>query len=161
MPQLMGAQWHAGLTADSVRELEALIAARHPADAVGLLEMAVYMGQMLLRDTDVMGMAHSLEIRVPFLDAEFASAVLRLEPDARIPRRAPKHALVAMVADWLPRENWCRPKQGFTLPFETWPQHELRTRVQDQLDELHRTVPLFNRNEIHRLWSGFLLRRDR
>jgi len=157
-PQLMGPEWHAGLTADSVRELEALIGTRHPADAVGLLEMSVYLGQMLLRDADVMGMAHSLEIRVPFLDAEFASAVLRLDPEVRIPRRVPKHALVAMVADWLPRENWCRPKQGFTLPFEKWLQCELRTQVADQLAELHRTASVFSGPEIRRLWSGFLAR---
>ena len=46
------------------------------------LEVANYMSNMLLRDSDVMSMAHGLELRAPFLDTavmEFAAAVLSSE----------------------------------------------------------------------------------
>src|SRR5262249_46708379 len=43
--------------------------------AVSELESRFYQGNMLLRDTDVMGMAHGLEIRVPFLDRRLLDAV--------------------------------------------------------------------------------------
>src|SRR5262249_7755800 len=39
-----------------------------PVAAIGVLESRFYMGNMLLRDADVYGMAHGMEIRVPFLD---------------------------------------------------------------------------------------------
>ncbi len=43
----------------------------HPLDRVSLLEQTFYMRNQLLRDSDSMSMACSLEIRVPFLDADF------------------------------------------------------------------------------------------
>ncbi len=40
----------------------------------------MYMKNQLLRDTDLFGMANSLEIRVPFLDKELVDYILRVEP---------------------------------------------------------------------------------
>ena len=75
-----------GLSEEFINGLKEIISKRDPHDAIGLLEMRMYMGQMLLRDADVMGMAHGLEIRLPFLDTEFSSDALELEPQVRIPR---------------------------------------------------------------------------
>ncbi|HVT02765.1 MAG TPA: asparagine synthase (glutamine-hydrolyzing), partial [Thermoanaerobaculia bacterium] len=45
------------------------------------LESRRYMLNQLLRDTDVFGMAHSLEIRPPFLDHELVEIMFRIDPE--------------------------------------------------------------------------------
>src|SRR5439155_27074522 len=45
---------------------------------ISLLELQGYMANTLLRDTDFMSMAHSLEVRVPFVDSEIVSYLLPL-----------------------------------------------------------------------------------
>ncbi len=87
------------------------------ADAVSWMEMRYYMGNTLLRDTDVMGMAHGLEIRVPFLHQPLVEWAQAQGPAMR---RYPKQALLKAVQDRLPAGCWNRPKQGFALPFQAW-----------------------------------------
>src|SRR5437879_1138480 len=47
-------------------------------EALTRLEFSHYLGDQLLRDTDVMGMAHSIEARVPYLDHRLVETVLGL-----------------------------------------------------------------------------------
>ncbi len=46
-----------------------------PPAAVARLESRLYLGSQLLRDLDVMSMAHGLEVRVPFVDHELVERV--------------------------------------------------------------------------------------
>ncbi len=121
--------WLSGLTQERMRQLRERIDGRAYADVIGILEMSHYMGELLLRDTDAMGMAHSIEIRVPFLDNAFSQCALCLDPSARIPGDVPKHRFVEAVREWLPIENILRTKQGFRMPFCEWMQNELRSEV--------------------------------
>lgn len=127
-----------------------------PLDAVSLLETRVYMGRQLLRDADVMGMAHGLEIRAPFLDALFAEAAWALGPAARRPGRTPKAYWTAAMGGRLPRCVVERPKQGFAMPFATWMQHELRATVEEGLHALTEAIPAFDAEAVGRLWRRFL-----
>src|SRR5882724_9872887 len=68
--------------------------------SVGRMEASFYMGNMLLRDSDVFGMANSLEIRVPFLDRDLVEWAFRLPGHVLLPRKAPlKHLLRKMCVD--------------------------------------------------------------
>ena len=93
---------------------------------VSAWELRTYMTNVLLRDSDVMSMSHSLELRVPFVDTRLLEW-LWPQPDyfKRDPR-APKRALADAVADVVPLSIRQRPKQGFTLPFPLWMRKELR-----------------------------------
>lgn len=75
------------------------------------------MRNQLLRDTDVMGMAHGLELRVPFLDREIAACLEALPESARF---APGKRLLRDAVPELPQWVLDRPKQGFSLPFDAW-----------------------------------------
>ncbi|MGH7192131.1 MAG: asparagine synthase (glutamine-hydrolyzing), partial [Candidatus Saccharimonadales bacterium] len=89
--------------------------------AVSELESRFYQGNMLLRDSDVMGMAHGLEIRVPFLDRRVLETVHALPGGVRRPPRVPgKYLLRSAFADLLRPELTDRPKTGFTLPLAQW-----------------------------------------
>jgi asparagine synthase (glutamine-hydrolysing) len=84
---------------------------------VALLEASSYLRNQLLRDADWAGMAHSLEIRVPFVDATLAR---RVGPSlAALPGRRHKEVLTTGLPEAL-RDLAGRPKSGFGVPMESW-----------------------------------------
>jgi asparagine synthase (glutamine-hydrolysing) len=78
------------------------------------------MQNQLLRDSDVMSMAHGVEIRVPFLDREFVSLVLSIKPQVKYDGALPKQLLIDSFKTDIPEPVWNRPKMGFTFPFAEW-----------------------------------------
>jgi asparagine synthase (glutamine-hydrolysing) len=75
----------------------------------------------LLRDTDVMSMAHSLEVRVPLLDHRLVEAVLRLPGWVQRNGRGPKALLVdALGPDLPPMIRERHDKRGFAFPLDFW-----------------------------------------
>jgi asparagine synthase (glutamine-hydrolysing) len=110
---------------------------------------------MLLRDSDFMSMAVGLELRVPFLDAEFADCALALEPVARMPRRIPKLRFVQAMGDWLPEENTRRPKRGFGMPFHEWMLKELRAEVEEGINALASAGGPIDGDAVRGVWKTF------
>jgi len=88
-------------------------------DKISFFELNMYMKNQLLRDTDLFGMAHSLEIRVPFLDKELVDYILKVEPIDKF-GEFNKQLLADVSKDILPKEIYDRKKMGFVLPFEYW-----------------------------------------
>ena len=125
-------------------------------DTIALLEMHIYMNNMLLRDSDVMGMANGLEIRLPFLDNNFVEMAFSLPSTARKPHKYPKHYFVDSIKEWLPKENVQRPKQGFVLPFSKWLQDDLKEEVYNGINMLTKFDDILNKKEIDSLWCEFL-----
>src|ERR1044072_3936913 len=99
-------------------------------NAISELELRGYMTNTLLRDTDAMSMAHSLEVRVPFVDVKVVDYVLSLPGEWKVRGDGgPKPLLADALNDLLPREFMSRPKMGFTLPFEKWMQGKMRAEI--------------------------------
>jgi asparagine synthase (glutamine-hydrolysing) len=85
---------------------------------VSVLETSFYMRNLLLRDADWTGMAHSLEIRVPLVDARLLAA---LAPYVHLfADRRGKLALAHVPDQALPGSIIDRPKTGFSVPTERW-----------------------------------------
>jgi asparagine synthase (glutamine-hydrolysing) len=102
---------------------------------ISWLELRSYLVNTLLRDTDAMSMHHSLEVRVPFLDAPLVEYVLELrEAIKRNPAR-PKALLVQALKDLLPDEIVSQTKRTFTFPWETWLRGKLGERVAVELGD--------------------------
>ena len=119
-----------GASLDHVEQtLMAPAGAESPAATAARLESVVYLRSQLLRDIDSMSMAHSLEVRVPFVDAGLIGSVW---PEAGAD---PESASRQTPARRQPRRPRCpegivgHPKQGFTLPFERWLDGPLRDIV--------------------------------
>jgi asparagine synthase (glutamine-hydrolysing) len=133
------AVWAAAIDELGRAELERLSPSgpETPAASVARLESRQYLTSQLLRDTDVMGMAHGLEVRVPFVDHALQSAVW---PElGRHPRLlAGKRLLHATLQRPLPTAIVDHPKQGFTLPFARWMRGELAPVVQEGMLHLER-----------------------
>jgi asparagine synthase (glutamine-hydrolysing) len=122
--------------------------------AVSAFEMRTYLVNTLLRDSDQMGMAHSLEIRVPFVDVELAESIMSLPPTIRFAGNGTKPLLRAAVQDLLKPDWTNHPKMGFVFPFDQWLRHDLRKQVEDGLACLS-DFP-FQRKEIWTMWHQFL-----
>ena len=112
------------------------------------LEFGSYLQHQLLRDTDVMSMTHSLEARVPFLDHALVEAVFRLPHHVKFSRRVNKPLLMRALDEPLPREVWDRPKQGFTLPFQSW-----LVDHREELTERALAPGIFESRAVQRLWD--------
>lgn len=74
----------------------------------------------LLLKGDKLSMAHSLEVRVPFLDPELAQFGYDLPGHWKITGRTTKRLLRKWLAQRAPREITRRPKQGFEVPIGAW-----------------------------------------
>ena len=133
-------------------------------------EMSVYMRQTLLRDSDQMSMAVSLELRVPFLDRDLIEYVLNLPELEKTRYRITKGLLVEACRDLLPEQVYHRKKMGFALPMDAWMRGPLREFKLEGLDEVERLKILapgavdwirleFEDRRIHwtRLWSLVIL----
>lgn len=128
---------------------------RSPLNALSVLDMSFYMRNVLLRDTDAMSMANSLEVRVPFLEDGLAEWILRLPDEVKQGR--PKSLLIDAVRDLLPVSVWDRPKQGFTLPFERWLKGSMRDEVTATLQEPVAMLDgIISHVEVDEVWQAFL-----
>ncbi|HZM34874.1 MAG TPA: asparagine synthase (glutamine-hydrolyzing) [Burkholderiales bacterium] len=108
-----------GLAELSVLEdLQARIQDIHtPAAAVMVLEMSCYMRNQLLRDADWAGMAHSLEIRVPFVDRALLGQWL---PHAIRQLPFDRQQVLSAANERCARIIGKREKTGFSIPLQNW-----------------------------------------
>lgn len=129
-------------------------------NTVSLLELTGYMANTLLRDTDCTSMAHSLEVRVPFVDTEIVPFVLSLPGKWKLNRqngKRPKPLLADAMGDLLPAEFLQRPKMGFTLPFERWMQSRLKNEISDVFsNEVMLDRAGLRAGEVAYVWGRFL-----
>ncbi|WP_218280712.1 asparagine synthase (glutamine-hydrolyzing) [Verrucomicrobium spinosum] len=119
-------------------------------DAVSALELTHYMRNQLLRDSDVMSMAHGLELRVPLVDKTLFESVAKVPASLRL--RMGKMLLVDAVPEIPP---WIKnqPKRGFLFPYQKW----LATpEWKQQFDSLTKSFPMKHPTWYER-WSLFML----
>jgi len=122
------------------------------ANQVSFLETTCYMANQLLRDTDVFGMTHSLEVRVPFVDHVLVELLAKIPVSYKLNSSTPKRLLIKALNSELSPEIVNRPKMGFTFPFDLWLRNELKDFVEESLF----SSSIFNHNIVRNLWSDFL-----
>jgi asparagine synthase (glutamine-hydrolysing) len=122
-------------------------------NALSALELSNYLRNTLLRDTDSLSMASSLEVRVPLLDHELVELAASIPGRAKLSKTANKPLLVDAVGT-LPPGIGGRAKRGFTLPLETWLRGPLRERARELLSS--GPAGLWNPAGLEKLWSSFL-----
>ena len=114
------------------------------------------MQNQLLRDADVMSMAHGIEIRVPFLDRDFVNLVQNIRSDIRYSGSYPKQLLIDSFKAELPAPVWNRPKMGFSFPFTEWMQHNefVKETMQSAGAQGQANLKKFTDGEMH--WSQLM-----
>jgi len=84
---------------------------------VSIMEMSFYMRNQLLRDVDWAGMAHSLEIRTPFVDIDFLKNVIPLLKTNTPPG---KKEIGLKINSQIKSDILSRSKSGFNMPVNKW-----------------------------------------
>jgi len=124
LPELLDGEmvregWNELQTLSHLKETTTGIA--NPHLKVSALETTCYMRNQLLRDVDWASMAHSLEVRVPFVDRELLREVAPLFSSLRGPS---KLTMAAVPRVPLPKEVVSREKTGFSVPLYEWLAHD-------------------------------------
>ncbi len=83
--------------------------------------------------TDRMSMAHSLELRSPFLDHHLVEWMAGCPSDLKIRKRSTKHILRTVARDYLPDNIVRRDKQGFMFPMAYWFRGRLHAFLRERL----------------------------
>jgi asparagine synthase (glutamine-hydrolysing) len=87
---------------------------------VAYLELKMRLADFLLMRVDKMGMAHSIEARVPFLDYRLVELALAIPEKIKLKNGELKHVLKEVAKGVLPNDIIHRKKQGFGAPVEEW-----------------------------------------
>ena len=97
------------------------------------VDLGVLMVDDLLTRTDRASMAHSLEVRVPFLDPIVSSFAFGLPQRLKVRRFQKKRLLRRAVAPLVPPEIVNGTKRGFSIPAASWLRGELEPFARDVL----------------------------
>jgi asparagine synthase (glutamine-hydrolysing) len=133
---------------------ETIAGITNPRLRVSTLEMKWYMRNQLLRDADWAGMAHSVEIRVPFVDVDLLRALAPLLASDNPPT---KQDMARAVSPLFPTELLHRPKSGFQVPVREWMMEEsknLKVEGRKTEDSDQRSA-IGNRQSAHRGLRGW------
>ena len=128
-----------------------------PVGAVSWMETRCYMASTLLRDTDSVSMARSLEVRVPLLDTPLVEFLCALPDETRRLKNRQKALLVDALQGVLPSEIVGQRKRTFTLPWEQWLRGPLRPKLGASFAEI--AGPLrehLKADGVRAVWRSFL-----
>ena len=135
--------------ADAARKME-------PVAAISWLELRSYMVSTLLRDTDSVSMAESLEVRVPLLDTPLVEFVSSLADAARRRDTTQKALLVEALKGVLPPAILAQPKRTFTLPWQDWLRGPLRPKLEASFANIAPALaPFLHAQGVRDVWSAF------
>lgn len=123
----------AGRTAAGYLRADVAADLDRPGDWLLRLEQRGYLSSVLLRDIDAMSMAHSLEVRVPFLDPEYGAELARIPWQMKSRDGVGKWVLKQALKPLLSDEILFRQKMGFGLPYAVWMRRSLQPMVRDLL----------------------------
>ncbi len=107
--------------------------ARDPLNRVLEAELKHIFVDQVLTYADRLSMAHSLEVRSPFLDHDLVSFVARIPGSLKIRRGVTKYILKRAALRYLPEEMVHRPKEGFIMPLTQWMLGDLEDYVRSTL----------------------------
>lgn len=110
---------------------------------LGYADFKVWIGEVLMTKVDRMSMAHSLEVRAPFLDSELVEYAMGIDP--AIKRGNTTKALLKNIARrYLPAEIIDRPKKGFSSPYIEWIFEGYKDEAGETLRRMNREVGFFD-----------------
>jgi asparagine synthase (glutamine-hydrolysing) len=132
---LGGVGTSSGLPASRSKELTDAMSGLTPLAAVSVCELALFLGERLLRDTDAASMATSLEVRVPLLDHVVVEAIQAVPDGARFMPIGKKDLLKSVAMPNLDARLFDRPKAGFVLPIEVWAKDQLAAEIADAFSD--------------------------
>ncbi|MDL1975735.1 MAG: asparagine synthase (glutamine-hydrolyzing) [Deltaproteobacteria bacterium] len=145
---------------------------RNYADWLCFLGLKAIVPNYYLYRADRLGMAHSIELRVPFLDHQFVELALSISGRWKIKKCEPKYILKKSLENILPQGTLYRKKQGFCVPLREWTGGFILDYIQRNLTSFCQDTGLFrekglreqisqtkagNTNHTFSLWNIYFL----
>jgi asparagine synthase (glutamine-hydrolysing) len=93
--------------------------------------LKLYFQDDILVKMDRLSMAHSLEVRVPFMDRDLMEFACRIQPFNKLRGMRTKYVLKRALRGLLPHDIIHRRKAGFMMPVARWLSGEMRETVED------------------------------
>lgn len=125
-------------------------------DSVALaraIDLQTYMVEDILMKVDKMSMAHSLEVRVPFLDYNVVEFAFQQPSSFMLSGASRKLLLERAMPEVKAMGVFDRSKQGFTVPLKTWLLQDLKERFGDLLLSSNTSHSgIFKTREVEKLW---------
>jgi asparagine synthase (glutamine-hydrolysing) len=141
-------------TAENDRKLFPAMYERSLSPLAGMThwQQTVSLADDMLVKVDRMSMAHSLEVRAPFLDHRLAELMNRVAFSAKLPRGRQKYLLRKAMERYFPAEFLWRRKQGFSVPLGYWFKDSLLDYLRQKLLAPGAMVShVFNRDALERI----------
>jgi asparagine synthase (glutamine-hydrolysing) len=118
-----------GLPRVRAAELDRMINGEGSLASIAALELSMFIGERLLRDTDAASMAVSLEVRVPLLDHRVIESASQVDDVNRFHPLGKKMLLRKLALRQLDPALFERPKSGFELPIDSWCRQRLSAQL--------------------------------
>ncbi|MBK24859.1 MAG: asparagine synthase (glutamine-hydrolyzing) [Halobacteriovorax sp.] len=119
-----------------------------------LMDQEIHLPYKILKKTDRMTMAHSIEARVPFLDLEFARYVRGIPTAKLVKGFSKKDVFKKAMKGLIPEEIIHRKKKGLLVPYSSWLRGELKEFSYDILFSSNTDLSyLFDLKFIQKLWD--------
>lgn len=120
------------------------------------LDFETLLPDQVLAFVDRLSMAHSVEVRPPYLDHRLVEFTARLPGAMKIKNGRVKHILKEAVGDLLTDGLVGRPKEGFIMPVNDWLLTNLRPYVEDILSPARLSLHgLLRADAVRRLINGY------
>lgn len=124
----------------------------HDIDSLINTDLKTYLPEDLLTKIDIAGMAHSLEVRSPFLDHTFVEIAARIPANLKLHDFNGKYLLKKIAEAYLPQECITRVKQGFNVPLDYWFNSKiLKKQLWETFEEKSLLFRFINKNEVRNL----------
>ncbi|MGC4057886.1 MAG: asparagine synthase C-terminal domain-containing protein, partial [Chitinophagaceae bacterium] len=120
------------------------------------LETNCFLAAHNLNYLDKIGMAHSVKIRVPYLDTELAKLSASVPPQLKMKGSETKYLLKKVASRYVPEHIIKRPKTGFGAPIRSWLQEDaaFRENLRGGVMQVCSQWPgYFDRQQIERLFN--------
>ena len=98
----------------------------------------------ILNKADTMSMAHSLEVRVPFLDREVAKVAFSIPAKHRVNNKETKRYFRAAANEFMPDVTAERKKLGFPIPVRNWLREDKYYNLVKSVLESEESAKFFN-----------------
>lgn len=143
------------LILDSWKDLEPLIEKTDDLNGFQYLEIRSSLPDELLMYGDKLSMAHSLEVRVPYLDQKIVEYVERLPAEYKIRFGNRKWIHKQVCSDYLPKQIINRKKRGFAVNVvDKWFKESLSNEFDDMLlDKSSRMYDYLKPQEVQSLYK--------
>jgi asparagine synthase (glutamine-hydrolysing) len=126
-----------------------------PLDRALYQDIRMYLPDDLLTLNDRIGMAHSLELRPPFLDHKIVEFCASIPSRLKLRRFEKKYLLGQAARSLIPDSIVKRRKQGFASPMAIWLRHDMKGLVESALNPDHvRGQGIFDANHIADMLSA-------